>query len=304
MERGVPVRSVCRSIEALQAINRYGSLPLMEIARLIDLPYPTAYRIVQTLVHKGLIECEPTRKRYRVTGLVQSLSSGYRNEGKLVTVARPFIVALTKKIFWPIGVSTHVGQWMMVRDSTNALTSLTFTNYQPGYTFPLLGCASGHVFLAYTSDEERRCVLKGLEVVEGRSLMLTMFESGQLVKRIREDGYATNDRTLYSAEPGKTSSISVPIFENNEIFATLTLTYFSSAMSLSEAVKRYVEELKGVAGNISNALSSDELGTQQESTVPLFASAASNAKPQQVEKKGKRVGVPSYVQPVLTKQCA
>ncbi len=265
----------------------------MEIARLINLPYPTAYRIVQTLVHKGLIECEPARKRYRVTGLVQSLSSGYRNQGKLVTVSRPFIVGLTKKISWPVAVATHVGQWMMVRDSTHSLTSLTFSNYQPGYTFPILGCASGHVFMAYASDEERNCVLKGLEVVEGKSLMWTMFESGQLVKRIREDGYAANDRTVYSADPGKTSSISVPIFEHNEIAGVLTTTYFSSAMPIAEAVKRYVQDLKSVAAAITSALSGDELGAEQETAVPTFANTASNTAATLVEKKGKRVAVPA-----------
>ena len=46
MEKGVPIRSVSRSIAVLQTVNRMKSLSLMEIARAVDLPYPTAFRIV------------------------------------------------------------------------------------------------------------------------------------------------------------------------------------------------------------------------------------------------------------------
>ena len=33
MEKGVPIRSITRSIAALKAINRHGSLSMMEIAK-------------------------------------------------------------------------------------------------------------------------------------------------------------------------------------------------------------------------------------------------------------------------------
>ena len=46
MEKGVPIRSITRSIAALKAINRHGSLSMMEIAKASQVPYPTACRIV------------------------------------------------------------------------------------------------------------------------------------------------------------------------------------------------------------------------------------------------------------------
>ena len=50
----------------------------MDIAKRAKVPYPTACRIVQTLLHEGLIEREPARKHYRPTPLIQSLSNGFR----------------------------------------------------------------------------------------------------------------------------------------------------------------------------------------------------------------------------------
>lgn len=254
MERGVPIRSVSRSIAVLQCINRHGSLSLMEVARGVRLPYPTTFRIIQTLVHEGLIECEPTRKHYRPTQLVQSLSVGYRDHGPLLRVARPHIAELTRKLTWPISVVTHVGQSMMVRDSTHTQTSLTFTNYEPGYTMPMLECASGHAYLAHVPDEVRHSLLDGIEGFERRSTMSEMFRSDKLVRRIREDGYATCDRNPHTANPGKTSSISVPLFEHGRVTGSLTLVFFSSAMSMAEAVRRYVHDLKLTAAAISAGL--------------------------------------------------
>lgn len=268
MERGVPIRAVSRSIAVLQCINRRGSMTLMEIARAADLPYPTVFRILQTLMHEGLIECEPNRKHYRATALVQTLSVGYRDHGNLLTLARPRILALTQQVSWPISIVTHVGNRMMVRDSTHQQTSLSFSNYAPGYTLPLLECASGHAYLAHIPEQERANIIAGLEELGGRSHMLEMFKSEKLVQRIREDGYATFDRNPHTAVPGKTSSIGVPIFEAERVAGTLTLVFFSSAMPMAEAVRRYVDALKATAQSIATDLVLDAAAMRTAAPAP------------------------------------
>lgn len=269
MERGVPIRAVSRSIAVLQCINRHGSLSLMEIARWVDLPYPTTFRIIQTLLHEGLVECEPSRKHYRATQLVQTLSVGYRETGNLLARTRPHIVALTRKVSWPISLVTHVGQTMMVRDSTHSETSLSFCNYEPGFTLPMLECASGHAYLAHVPDADRLSMLAGLEALERRSHMLEMFKGERLVQRIREDGYATCDRNPHSAVPGKTSSIGVPIFEGSRVVGALSLVFFASAMPMAEAVRRYVEDLKACAASISEELTQDLQGGAEPAALTL-----------------------------------
>jgi IclR family mhp operon transcriptional activator len=76
MEKGVPIRAITRGLAVLQAVNQHGSLTMMEIAQTSKVPYPTACRIVQTLLHEGMIEREPGRKTYRATSLVLTLASG------------------------------------------------------------------------------------------------------------------------------------------------------------------------------------------------------------------------------------
>ena len=243
MEKGVPVRSISRCLALLQFINRNGPPSLMEIARAISLPYPTTIRIVQTLVHEGMLECEPVRKYYRVTGLVQTLAVGSHESANLLTASRPHLVALTQAHGWPMSIATAVGPSMMVRDSTYDMTSRAFNKYYPGYTFPMLECAAGHAHIAFVSDAVRDCLLDGLASDYKTSVPLAMFRSGSLTNRIRNDGFAMNDRTPHSMNPGKCSSIAVPILEAGCVAGVLSLTFFSSAMPMAEAEQRYAADL-------------------------------------------------------------
>ncbi|RVU06949.1 IclR family transcriptional regulator [Novosphingobium umbonatum] len=256
MEKGVPIRSITRSIAALKAINRHGSLSMMEIAKASQVPYPTACRIVQTLLYEGLIEQEPSRKRYRATALVQTLATGFQHDDELVRLARPHIVGLTKRVGWPVSVAIRVGRDMMLRDSTHANSSLTFEHYYPGFTLPILDSASGKVSMAYADDDEREMILRFMRVSQDIDLnYLATAEVGLDVERIRADGYAVQGRNHYNLTPGKTSSIAVPIFRNGKFEAAMTLAFFVAAMKLSTALERYLDDMKATAAAISHDLS-------------------------------------------------
>ena len=142
-------------------------------------------------------------------------------------------------------------------------TSLSFCNYEPGYTLPLLECASGHAYLAHVPDAERLNLLAGLDVLDRRSHMLEMFKGDKLVRRIREDGYATCDRNPHAAVPGKTSPIGVPVFESSRVAGALSLVFFATAMPMAEAVRRYAQDLLASATAISEHLTRD-LAEQSE----------------------------------------
>lgn len=226
---------------------------MMEIARASSVPYPTACRIVQTLLFEGLIEQEPVRKRYRPTGLVQSLAHGFQGHAGLVQAARPHIVDLTKRVLWPISLSTHVGAKMVLRDSTHALTTLTFNDYFPGYSFPILECAAGLAYLANLSEDERSGILVSLKRLPEHLPMhvLQMIEQGPMVETIRQQGYATRGNNHFTRNPGKTSSIAVPIFEDGRVAGALTLAFFSTAIRMEDAVKQFVPSMQEVAMTIS-----------------------------------------------------
>ena len=258
MEKGVPIRSLSRGIAILQAINRGGAISMMEIARTSGVPYPTACRIVQTLMHEGLIEREPSRKRYRPTAMVQTLSHGFQGHGLLVQVARPHIVELTRKLVWPISLVTHVGHSMVIRDSTHALTALTFNSYFPGFALPILECAAGIAYIGYLPEDERKQLLETLKLLPSKvtSHMIDLFENNNLSDKIREQGYVTRAYNVFTSNPGKTSSIAVPILVGERPVGALTLAFFASSVKMSDAVDQFAQPLKDAAKAIAADLGS------------------------------------------------
>lgn len=229
---------------------------MMEIARASAVPYPTACRIVQTLLFEGLIEQEPVRKRYRPTGLVQTLAHGFQGHAEVVQTARPYIVELTRRLLWPISLATHVGPNMVIRDSTHALTTLTFSDYFPGFSIPILDCASGLAYLAYMPEDERASILASLKRLPDRvpTHTLRMIEEEKLLETIRHQGFATRGNNHFTRNPGKTSSIAVPIFENGHVAGAMTLAFFSSAMRMEQAIAQFADPLREAALSISAEL--------------------------------------------------
>lgn len=257
MDNSVRIRALTRGLAVLTAINRDGPISMTGIARSAQVPYPTACRLVETLIHEGFVEREPSRKRYRVTSLVQTLSTGYQTEDHLVGLARPFIEDLCREVGWPVAIATRVGTRMMVRDTTHKMTSLTFSHYFAGYTLPLAECATGKVYLAYCSDEERQIIIEGWKAAESEAgnRGLLLLNDDDLIRKIRSDGYAIQFRNAYNAEPGKTSSLAVPLFNNQGSFVgSLALIYFATAMKPDEAKSRYLEPMQACARSIAAQL--------------------------------------------------
>lgn len=257
MERGVPVRAITRGFSVLSAISRSGPLTLMDISRAADVPYATACRIVQTLMHEGLIDREAGLKKYRVTALVQSLATGFQQEDLLASKARPFLEDLCRNVGWPISLSTRVGTRMMVRASTHKMTSLTFTNYYPGFTLPISESASGKAYLAFCDEQELELIKVALVETSSEASQsgLVLLSDDGALEKIREDGYAMQARNLYNFEPGKTSSLAVPLFDTeNKLVGTLALIYFASAIKPGEAAEQFVAPMLETSRQISGAL--------------------------------------------------
>lgn len=258
MDKGTPIRAVSRAIDVLQCINRMDAPTLTDISNETGLPYPSVFRLAQTLTYLGLIESEPNRKRYRATALVHTLSQGFQQDDALTAKARPFIVERTQDVGWPISIVVRVGNRMMVKDSTHALTTLTLTNYYPGHNLPLMECASGRAYVAHCPAEELTTIISSLKELETQENIqnLRLLEATDFIEQTRRNGYATFARNAHTANPGKTSSIAVPIMggQGGAVTACLVMTFFASALTMSEAVERYVPALKDCSENISEEL--------------------------------------------------
>ncbi len=248
------IRAIGRGLRVLQVVNHQRSVSMMEIARQCELPYPTACRIVETLIEERMIEREASRKHYRPTALVKTLSVGYQADDALAEAARRHICGLTRELRWPISVCTRVGMSMMIRESTHVIAPFTLNLYHPGYTMPLLESSSGKVHLAFSDEDEREAVIEHVRRTGQTSGDRMALRLRSLLGEIRSNGYGIHDRIRHTANPGKTSAISVPILRDGPCEATVTLAFFASSMTLNRAVESFMPRLRTLAGAIAREL--------------------------------------------------
>jgi IclR family mhp operon transcriptional activator len=151
---------------------------------------------------------------------------------------------------------------MMVRDSTQNLTSLSFGAYPPGHTFPLLECASGRAYMAFASPRQRETILESLREVENGvdPHTFALFESGYLIEEIMREGIATRGHNRFANTPGKTSSIAAPIFYQGDVCGSLTLVFFASAMKMPVATEKFGRLLTETANAITEDLAKGDGG--------------------------------------------
>ncbi len=253
------IRSISRGLDVLRAINLHRSLSMMSIANLCNIPYPTACRIVETLLAEQVIERESTRKRYRPTAQVKALSVGYQDANELAEISRPHITKLTREFRWPISVCRRVGMSMMICESTHAIAPFTLNMYHPGYTMPILGSSSGKVYLAFSDAEDRETILRQLRDISPGSANRIIDGLEAELEAIRARGYSTYDRLRHTANPGKTSAISLAVHANGAITGTVTLAFFCSTLTMAKAVDMFVPRLKKAVADIEKDVSTGRL---------------------------------------------
>ncbi|MEM6683608.1 MAG: helix-turn-helix domain-containing protein [Pseudomonadota bacterium] len=254
-KQDLTVRAIQRGLDVLQTVNRLGSARFVDVSKATSIPYPTVCRIIDTLVDAGMLEREAGRRRFKPTALVQSLSLGFQEDDVFVKTAQPVIAKLCDAVGWPITITTRVGNAMMVRASTHLQTTLTYNNYFPGYTLPLLQCSVGKVYVAFCSDEERLKIRKSLQKLEEIDPTTALFlrDERAFLKPYRDAGYGFHTYIEHTKNPGKTSSLAVPIVQDGRLKAAMGLVYFSSAMNTQNAAEKYVAEMRSACAEITGA---------------------------------------------------
>lgn len=245
-----PIRALLRGLEVLHVLNQHNGATVSEVAAAIDLPRTTTYRILETLCHAGYAYRAASDERYRLTILVRGLSDGFDDEAWVTQIARPYMYELCKELVWPVAIATLSGSSMMIRQTTDHRSPLAVEKRGPGFRVPILGSASGIVYLAHCPPEQRDALLDIL----AKSKRAEDQPAGNrrkvidLLQETRKRGFAAWRRPRRISDE---LSLSVPITAQDRILASLTIRFSSTAVPEQEAVQRFVPRLKAVSARIS-----------------------------------------------------
>ncbi len=248
-----PVEAVRRALQILRVLNRFKIASVSELHRETGLPKPTLVRMLETLMADGYVARDNMCGGYRVTCKVRELNAGYDGISKVIEASRPWAIDLTQRIKWPVGIGVLDGDAIAVQFWTGAISPWVHHNTLLGHRPNLLTSAMGRAWLAFCPEDERETLIETLR--RNRAEDFTADAEGQfrkLLERIRELGYATR---APMTEPRRNTTIGMPIRDGERVLATVTVSFFISAVPKQLIGERILAPFRETVAKIENTLS-------------------------------------------------
>jgi IclR family transcriptional regulator, KDG regulon repressor len=187
------IRSVARAMDLLEIVReKGGGVGVTEISREIRLAKSTVYRLMETLLEKGMLSKDQASDKYSLGYKALELAFSASMNWSLVNFAMPFLDELRDMYNETTALAIKVGlNYTYIAEAVSNQEFLI--NPVLGRSYPLHWSGAGKAILAYTGGEELNEALR--IVPYSRSTPLTITDTEVLkaqLGEIRRDGYATS----------------------------------------------------------------------------------------------------------------
>jgi DNA-binding IclR family transcriptional regulator len=239
-----------RGLRILQLFDRSRKvLGAAEMARALQIPRSTAFRIAQTLEHLGFLVRE--NDAYRVGPAVLRLGFEYIASLEFTELARPIVERLRDESGFSAQLVIRDGQEVVV--VLKAMAQTTFSsNVNVGTRMPAHATILGRVLLADADDRSLAVLYPGstLPKVSSKSPK----SLGELKRLLREDrtrGYAVSESFF---EQG-ISAVAAPVRDGTgTIIAAISITAQRPNLEPAELRERLVKQVLRAARDLSHQL--------------------------------------------------
>lgn len=250
------VRGLVRGLDLLRALNgaEEGRANLAQLAAATGLHRTTVRRLLETLMSEGYVRRSESDDRYRLALRVRALAEGFRDDDWIAAIVAPALSELLQRVVWPSDLTTPQGAYVVIRESTHRFSPLSFHRAMVGQTMPMLLTASGRAFLAHCPDEEREQVLHLARSGTDDQARLARDDRfvAHVIERTREMGYGSNDGEWTSQR--KVGAIALPVRFGGRPLGAINIVYLNRAVTLKEAVRRYLPALQNAVRGIEDKL--------------------------------------------------
>ncbi len=247
------VRALERGLDILRIVNEFDGIKVQEIVDRTGLSRPTVFRFLESLESLGYVAKSPSTGQWRPTMDCNLLSAGFAEKSWIGQIAVPKMERLGGEILWPLDLVTNDGDAMRVRETTHRTSPFSFDHGMVGRRIPILHTASGRVYLAFCTDEEREILFDMLR--KSRKPEHALIHNQTMINRIlaktRERGFGFRNQGYRN----HTQSISVPIFVQDRVLAALTVICLNSALSFDDMVRKFEVRLREAAAAIGAGIS-------------------------------------------------
>lgn len=232
------VRALERGLDLLHALNANDGDDIAGLAAATKLSRGTAYRMMETLVTRGLVHKRGGAGRYWLTQKVRSLSAGFEDDSLMMQNAIPLLDELCEHTQWPVSLTTPRGIKMIVRAHTDVLTPLVLVKIPIGHEVSMINSAAGLAYLAYCTEEQQSILLDlvlqspATDAFEESLRDRTMLKA--IVSEVTERGYS------YRVTDDTHAAMGFPVLMRGRAVASLSVRYFTSAVTRAEAADRHL----------------------------------------------------------------
>lgn len=242
-------KTTLKAISILEKLNELGEARNSEIAAALDIPRPTCYRLMQTLCVAGVVLNDVNTHVYRPAERVLALSCGFEQETWVSECAKPHMKKLGAELLWPIAIATLAGTSMVLRETTDPQSPLVVRRFLAGRRVGLLSTATGRVYLANCSDEQRDVLIQILQKSSNPDDFPARnpTDLGQQLLKVRQLGFDTSSLQNNSTTWG---AIAVPVFARGKILASLSVRYIRKAVTQAAEQEKLLPRLRETAKRI------------------------------------------------------
>lgn len=236
----------------LRALNRLRIATLHDLHVETRLPKPTIVRILDTLILDGYVFRDNMCGGYRVRNQVRELDSGYEGIGEIIEASRLFAIALTNQIKWPVSIGTFDGDAMLVHFWTGTISPHATDGSLVRKRPDLLSSAMGRSYLAFCDSSELDEILHSLRQKPDHRLSRDAeARSRSLLDDVRRNGYAVR---APETGPRRKTTLAMPLRRDSTVLASISVTFFTSAVPDEKVQEQIVRPLKSTIANIEDVM--------------------------------------------------
>ncbi len=244
--------AVPKALRVLEAVaTRDRPMSIAELAAALDMPQPTAHRIVGVLERLGFLAREPGRRRIVEGRRLVGLALGAVQTAARSGAPHAILAALARKTGESCNLGVISGGNVVYVDRVESQWPLGL-RFEPGSRVPLHCTAMGKLLLAQLPPPALDAQLAQAPLSRYTSTTIT---DGRRLRaelgRIRRQGFSTDNQEFMSGVV--CIAVPVPGRRDGEACAAVAISAAEARLTLA-GVKRFLPELREAARKLSSAL--------------------------------------------------